>query len=76
MQLDPSGSVWVLSGGFGTAAIYKFDSAGSLLLARSVVLDTTTNYANSFGFGGLPTKTIDASAPNGSTPREKVLFAM
>jgi hypothetical protein len=53
VQLDPSGSVWVLSGGFGTAAIYKFDSAGSLLLARSVVLDTTTNYANSFGFGGL-----------------------
>lgn len=53
VQLDPSGNVWVLSGGYGTAAIYKFDSAGSLLMARSVVLDTTSNYANSFGFGGL-----------------------
>lgn len=52
VQLDPAGNIWVLSGGSGTAAIYKFDGNGSLLLARSIILDTT-NYTNWFGFGGL-----------------------
>ncbi len=52
VEIDPSGNIWVLSGGSGTAAIYKFDSNGLLLLARSLVLDTS-NYTNWFGFGGI-----------------------
>lgn len=55
VQIDPSGNIWVQSSNSsaGTAAIYKFDGNGTVLLARSLVLDTTTNFVNSFGFGGL-----------------------